>query len=52
MKHLIVDNFAGGGGDEPENLVTLCVECHKKRHGSDGRRVPKPNRANPAQRPH
>lgn len=21
-----------GGGDEPENLVTLCVECHKKRH--------------------
>lgn len=21
-----------GGGDEPENLVTLCKECHKKRH--------------------
>ena len=21
-----------GGGDEPENLVTLCVECHKKIH--------------------
>ena len=21
-----------GGGDEPENLVTLCVACHKKRH--------------------
>ena len=23
---------AKGGGDEPENLVTLCKECHKKRH--------------------
>lgn len=22
-----------GGGDEPANLVTLCVECHKRRHG-------------------
>lgn len=22
-----------GGGDEPENLLTLCKNCHKKRHG-------------------
>ena len=22
-----------GGGDEPENLVTLCVKCHKAVHG-------------------
>lgn len=21
-----------GGGDEPTNLITLCPECHKKRH--------------------
>ena len=21
-----------GGGDEPENLVTLCIKCHHKRH--------------------
>nr|DAT25387.1 MAG TPA: NinG recombination protein [Caudoviricetes sp.] len=21
-----------GGGDEPENLITLCKNCHKKRH--------------------
>ena len=21
-----------GGGDEPSNLITLCRECHKKRH--------------------
>ena len=21
-----------GGGDEPENLVTLCVDCHKETH--------------------
>ena len=21
-----------GGGDEPKNLITLCRECHKKRH--------------------
>lgn len=21
-----------GGGDEPTNLITLCVECHKARH--------------------
>lgn len=21
-----------GGGDEPENLITLCKACHKKRH--------------------
>ena len=21
-----------GGGDEPENLVTLCVDCHKEIH--------------------
>ena len=21
-----------GGGDEPNNLLTLCKECHKKRH--------------------
>lgn len=21
-----------GGGNEPENLVTLCVQCHRKRH--------------------
>lgn len=21
-----------GGGDEPQNLVTLCKDCHKKRH--------------------
>lgn len=21
-----------GGGDEPNNLITLCRECHKKRH--------------------
>ena len=21
-----------GGGDEPENLVTLCKECHQQRH--------------------
>lgn len=21
-----------GGGDEPENLITLCVECHKEIH--------------------
>ena len=20
------------GGDEPENLVTLCVDCHKEMH--------------------
>jgi 5-methylcytosine-specific restriction protein A len=30
---------ASGGGDEPSNLVTLCRNCHKKRHdkirGSD-----------------
>ena len=23
---------AQGGGDEPENLVTLCKDCHKRRH--------------------
>lgn len=23
------------GGDEPENLMTLCVECHKERHRKD-----------------
>lgn len=23
---------ASGGGDEPSNLVTLCRNCHKKRH--------------------
>lgn len=22
-----------GGGDEPTNLITLCVGCHRKRHG-------------------
>lgn len=22
-----------GGGDEPENLITLCVDCHKAIHG-------------------
>lgn len=22
-----------GGGDEPENLVTLCVKCHRELHG-------------------
>lgn len=21
-----------GGGDEPQNLITLCRDCHKKRH--------------------
>lgn len=21
-----------GGGDEPSNLITLCCDCHKKRH--------------------
>lgn len=21
-----------GGGDEPENLVTLCIDCHKEMH--------------------
>ncbi len=25
-----------GGGDEPENLVTLCKSCHKKRHKKKG----------------
>ena len=24
-----------GGGDEPENLMTLCVECHKEIHRKD-----------------
>lgn len=24
-----------GGGDEPTNLVTLCIDCHKKRHGKE-----------------
>lgn len=24
-----------GGGDEPENLITLCVKCHHKRHGKE-----------------
>ena len=23
-----------GGGDEPENLITLCIDCHHKRHHS------------------
>lgn len=23
---------AEGGGDEPENLITLCHSCHLKRH--------------------
>lgn len=21
-----------GGGNEPSNLITLCIECHMKRH--------------------
>lgn len=25
-----------GGGDEPENLITLCKNCHKKRHKKKG----------------
>ena len=24
-----------GGGDEPSNLVTLCVNCHLRRHGKE-----------------
>lgn len=24
-----------GGGDEPTNLVTLCVNCHLRRHGKE-----------------
>ena len=24
-----------GGGDEPENLITLCLDCHKKRHSGE-----------------
>ena len=24
-----------GGGDEPTNLVTLCINCHLKRHGKE-----------------
>lgn len=27
-----VKPVADGGGDEPENLRTLCKRCHKKRH--------------------
>ena len=23
---------ASGGGDEPSNLITLCIDCHLKRH--------------------
>lgn len=26
-----------GGGDEPTNLLTLCVDCHLKRHGRSSR---------------
>lgn len=29
--HHIV-SVAFGGGDEPSNLITLCVDCHLKRH--------------------
>ena len=25
-----------GGGDEPENLITLCKKCHKERHKYKG----------------
>lgn len=24
-----------GGGDEPSNLITLCIDCHLKRHGKE-----------------
>lgn len=27
-----IDPVSNGGGDEPDNLVCLCEECHKERH--------------------
>lgn len=27
-----ISPVCNGGGDEPENLVTLCKDCHRKRH--------------------
>ena len=36
FKHLEVHHIvpkSKGGGDNPENLVTLCTRCHKKVHG-------------------
>lgn len=27
-----IKHVADGGTDEPENLITLCAECHLKRH--------------------
>lgn len=30
IHHIVPLN--NGGGDEPSNLITLCEECHKKRH--------------------
>lgn len=30
-----IKRVADGGGDEPENLMTLCVKCHKEEHYGD-----------------
>lgn len=29
---LYIKPVSEGGGDEPENLITLCKECHKEIH--------------------
>lgn len=35
VHHIVPVAF--GGGDEPSNLIALCVDCHLKRHKKKGR---------------